>query len=79
MQHWACRLAFIECMIHRDDCSKELLEWGSRVQGAPTATLTSVMWHGHHVSQHCILLKHRAHTKHVLLWLIKLVMFLCAA
>ena len=32
-----CRLALIECMIHRDDCSKELLEWGSRVQGVSDA------------------------------------------
>ena len=79
MQQRACRLAFIECMIHRDDCSKELLEWGSRVQGAPTATLTSVMWHVRHVSLDCRLLNHRAHTKHVLLWLVKLVLWLCAA
>ncbi|KAK9816456.1 hypothetical protein WJX72_000539 [[Myrmecia] bisecta] len=27
-------LCFIECIIHRDDCSKELLEWGSRVATA---------------------------------------------
>ncbi|QDZ23792.1 pyruvate decarboxylase [Chloropicon primus] len=27
-------LNFIECMIDRDDCSKELLEWGSRVAAA---------------------------------------------
>ncbi|PRW44348.1 pyruvate decarboxylase 4 [Chlorella sorokiniana] len=26
----ADKLCFIECMIHRDDCSAELLEWGSR-------------------------------------------------
>jgi len=25
------QLAFIEVMLHRDDCSKELLVWGSRV------------------------------------------------
>ena len=25
---------FIECMIDRHDCSKELLEWGSRVAAA---------------------------------------------
>ena len=28
------RLAFIECIIDRDDCSSELLEWGSRVAAA---------------------------------------------
>ena len=28
------RLCFIECFVHRDDCSKELLEWGSRVASA---------------------------------------------
>ena len=28
------RLCFIECFTHRDDCSKELLEWGSRVASA---------------------------------------------
>ncbi|KAK9806019.1 hypothetical protein WJX73_005930 [Symbiochloris irregularis] len=27
-------LVFIECTIHRDDCSRELLEWGSRVSEA---------------------------------------------
>jgi pyruvate decarboxylase len=27
-------LCFIEVFIHRDDCSKELLEWGSRVATA---------------------------------------------
>merc|ERR1739848_434465 len=27
-------LNFIECIIDRDDCSKELLEWGSRVASA---------------------------------------------
>ena len=27
-------LALIECVIHRDDCTKELLEWGSRVAAA---------------------------------------------
>ena len=25
------RLCFIEAIIHTDDCSRELLEWGSRV------------------------------------------------
>ncbi|KAI3428523.1 hypothetical protein D9Q98_007346 [Chlorella vulgaris] len=30
----ADKLCFIECMIHRDDCSKELLEWGARVSAA---------------------------------------------
>ncbi len=29
-----CRLCFIECVVHKDDCSKELLEWGSRVATA---------------------------------------------
>ena len=29
-----CRLCFIEAFVHRDDCSKELLEWGSRVAAA---------------------------------------------
>jgi hypothetical protein len=28
---WRCRLCFIEAVIHTDDCSRELLEWGSRV------------------------------------------------
>lgn len=28
------RLCFIECVVHKDDCSKELLEWGSRVATA---------------------------------------------
>ncbi|KAL3161234.1 Pyruvate decarboxylase 1 [Trebouxia sp. C0009 RCD-2024] len=28
------KLCFIECFVHRDDCSKELLEWGSRVASA---------------------------------------------
>ncbi|DBA80991.1 TPA: Pyruvate decarboxylase 3 [Trebouxia sp. C0005] len=28
------KLCFIECFTHRDDCSKELLEWGSRVASA---------------------------------------------
>ena len=27
-------LNFIECIVDRDDCSKELLEWGSRVAAA---------------------------------------------
>lgn len=27
-------LCFIEIMVHRDDTSKELLEWGSRVAAA---------------------------------------------
>ena len=27
-------LCFIECIVHRDDTSKELLEWGSRVSAA---------------------------------------------
>ncbi len=27
-------LVFIECVVDRDDCSKELLEWGSRVAAA---------------------------------------------
>ncbi|KAH7276989.1 hypothetical protein KP509_39G029400 [Ceratopteris richardii] len=27
-------LCFIECLVHRDDTSKELLEWGSRVSAA---------------------------------------------
>ena len=27
-------LAFIECTIDKDDCSKDLLEWGSRVAHA---------------------------------------------
>ena len=27
-------LVFIEALIHRDDCSAELLEWGSRVSAA---------------------------------------------
>lgn len=27
-------LNFIECILDRDDCSKELLEWGSRVASA---------------------------------------------
>ena len=27
-------LALIECVIDRDDCTKELLEWGSRVAAA---------------------------------------------
>jgi TPP-dependent 2-oxoacid decarboxylase len=27
-------LCFIECIVHRDDTSKELLEWGSRVASA---------------------------------------------
>ncbi|KAL4428395.1 hypothetical protein ABPG75_002484 [Micractinium tetrahymenae] len=30
----ADKLCFIECIIHRDDCSAELLEWGSRVSAA---------------------------------------------
>ena len=41
-QGWCCSLAFIECIIHRDDCSKELLEWGSRVQGVPPELLCSL-------------------------------------
>jgi hypothetical protein len=28
------RLCFIEVVVHRDDCSHELLEWGSRVSAA---------------------------------------------
>ncbi|KAG5555029.1 hypothetical protein RHGRI_012537 [Rhododendron griersonianum] len=28
------RLCFIEAIIHKDDTSKELLEWGSRVSAA---------------------------------------------
>ena len=28
------RLCFIECIVDTDDCSKELLEWGSRVAAA---------------------------------------------
>ena len=31
---FCCRLCFIECFVHRDDCSKELLEWGARVASA---------------------------------------------
>lgn len=27
-------LCFIECLIHKDDCSAELLEWGARVSAA---------------------------------------------
>jgi len=27
-------LVFIECLLDRDDCSKELLQWGSRVASA---------------------------------------------
>lgn len=27
-------ILFIECIIDKDDCSKELLEWGSRVAAA---------------------------------------------
>ena len=32
--HNPCRLCFIEAVIDRDDCSSELLEWGSRVAAA---------------------------------------------
>lgn len=28
------RLCFIECIIDKDDCSKELLQWGARVAAA---------------------------------------------
>lgn len=28
------RLCFIEAIVHKDDTSKELLEWGSRVSAA---------------------------------------------
>ena len=75
MQQWLCRLAFIECMIHRDDCSKELLEWGSRVQGAPL----SVMWHVRQVSQHCRPLNCRAHTKRIQMCFVKLGLWAFAA
>jgi pyruvate decarboxylase len=27
-------LCFLECILHKDDTSKELLEWGSRVSAA---------------------------------------------
>lgn len=27
-------LCFIECVLHKDDCSAELLEWGARVAAA---------------------------------------------
>ncbi|KAK9861401.1 hypothetical protein WJX84_001430 [Apatococcus fuscideae] len=30
----ADQLCLLECMVHKDDCSRELLEWGSRVAAA---------------------------------------------
>lgn len=41
----ADKLCFIECIIHRDDCSAELLEWGSRVSAANSRPPSSSSGH----------------------------------